>query len=172
MIRCSGHKMWGAAMVWRQGQSYSEDLRARVLVAVDGAVGGQAFPGQRVVHLQGADPAGPHRGGQRQRAARPPAAQTDPGATSRPSGAHRGQPGPHPGRAAGVAVGRARGSAVQRGDVVGGRPAVRGAGIGRLSLPPELPFRFRSGGSQSGREPTFRICWNSMPIAPKRSLTA
>jgi len=30
--------MWGAAMAWRQGQSYSEDLRARVLAAVDGGM--------------------------------------------------------------------------------------------------------------------------------------
>jgi len=30
--------MLGAAMVWRQGQSYSEDLRARVLAAVDGGM--------------------------------------------------------------------------------------------------------------------------------------
>jgi transposase len=28
----------GIAMVWRQGQSYSEDLRARVLAAVDGGM--------------------------------------------------------------------------------------------------------------------------------------
>src|ERR1700691_2328725 len=28
----------GAAMVWRQGQSYSEDLRGRVLAAVDGGM--------------------------------------------------------------------------------------------------------------------------------------
>ena len=38
MIRCLGHKMWGAAMAWRQGQSYSEDLRAQVLAAVDGGM--------------------------------------------------------------------------------------------------------------------------------------
>jgi transposase len=38
MIRCKSHKMWGAAMAWRQGQSYSEDLRARVLAAVDGGM--------------------------------------------------------------------------------------------------------------------------------------
>ena len=38
MIRCLDHKMFGAAMAWRQGQSYSEDLRARVLVAVDGGM--------------------------------------------------------------------------------------------------------------------------------------
>src|SRR5712691_405832 len=30
--------MLGAAMAWRQGQSYSEDLRARVLAAVDGGL--------------------------------------------------------------------------------------------------------------------------------------
>jgi hypothetical protein len=33
MIRCSNCKMLGAAMAWRQGQSYSEDLRGRVLAA-------------------------------------------------------------------------------------------------------------------------------------------
>ena len=42
MIRCLGHKMWGAAMSWRQGQSYSEDLRARVLAAVDGGMAARA----------------------------------------------------------------------------------------------------------------------------------
>jgi transposase len=31
-------KMLGATMVWRQGQSYSEDLRARVLAAIDGGM--------------------------------------------------------------------------------------------------------------------------------------
>jgi transposase len=30
--------MLGAAMAWRRGQSYSEDLRARVLAAVDGGM--------------------------------------------------------------------------------------------------------------------------------------
>ena len=30
--------MLGAAMAWRQGQSYSEDLRARILAAVDGGM--------------------------------------------------------------------------------------------------------------------------------------
>jgi transposase len=34
--------MLGAAMVWRQGQSYSEDLRARVLAAVDGGMAARA----------------------------------------------------------------------------------------------------------------------------------
>ena len=29
-------------MAWRQGQSYSEDLRARVLVAVDGGMAARA----------------------------------------------------------------------------------------------------------------------------------
>src|SRR3977135_586159 len=30
--------MLGASMAWRQGQSYSEDLRARVLAAIDGGM--------------------------------------------------------------------------------------------------------------------------------------
>ena len=34
--------MLGVAMAWRQGQSYSEDLRARVLVAVDGGMAARA----------------------------------------------------------------------------------------------------------------------------------
>src|SRR3954449_11353174 len=34
--------MLGAAMAWRQGQSYSEDLRARVLAAVDGGLAARA----------------------------------------------------------------------------------------------------------------------------------
>jgi len=35
MIRYPDRKMLGAAMTWRQGQSCSEDLRARILAAVD-----------------------------------------------------------------------------------------------------------------------------------------
>jgi hypothetical protein len=53
-------------MAWRQGQSYSEDLRARVLAAIDGGIsagGGLDFPGQRVRHLQGGDPAAADRRG-------------------------------------------------------------------------------------------------------------
>ena len=42
MIRCSNRKMLGAVMVWRQGQSYSEDLRGRVLAAVDGGMAARA----------------------------------------------------------------------------------------------------------------------------------
>ena len=42
MIRYSDRKMWGMAMAWRQGQSYSEDLRARVLAAVDGGMAARA----------------------------------------------------------------------------------------------------------------------------------
>jgi hypothetical protein len=60
-------------MVWRQGQSYSEDLRARVLGPIDGGLAARSaasvFSGQRVVHLQGSDPAA-DRGGERQLAAR------------------------------------------------------------------------------------------------------
>jgi len=32
----------GAAMAWRRGQSYSEDLRARVLAAIDGGMAARA----------------------------------------------------------------------------------------------------------------------------------
>jgi transposase len=42
MIRCVDRKMWGTAMTWRQGQSYSEDLRGRVLAAVDGGMATRA----------------------------------------------------------------------------------------------------------------------------------
>jgi transposase len=42
MILCSHRKMLGAAMAWRQGQSYSEDLRGRVLAAVDGGMAARA----------------------------------------------------------------------------------------------------------------------------------
>ena len=42
MIRCSDRKMLGVAMAWRQGQSYSEDLRGRVLAAVDGGMAARA----------------------------------------------------------------------------------------------------------------------------------
>jgi transposase len=38
VIRCSDRKILGAAMAWRQGQSYSDDLRGRVLAAVDGGM--------------------------------------------------------------------------------------------------------------------------------------
>ena len=38
VIRCSNRKMLGVAMAWRQGQSYSEDLRGRVLAAIDGGM--------------------------------------------------------------------------------------------------------------------------------------
>jgi transposase len=38
VILWSDHKLLGAAMGWRRGQSYSEDLRARVLAAMDGGM--------------------------------------------------------------------------------------------------------------------------------------
>jgi len=37
-----GPQAVGTAMGWRQGQSYSEDLRARVLAAVDGGMAARA----------------------------------------------------------------------------------------------------------------------------------
>src|SRR5712691_11778752 len=41
VIRCPNRKMLGV-MAWRQGQSYSEDLRGRVLATVDGGVAARA----------------------------------------------------------------------------------------------------------------------------------
>ena len=87
-----------------------------------GAAGGVGISGQRVLHLQGADPATANRRGERQLPARPPAAQTDAGTRSRRGGAYRDPSGHHPGGAANLAGGRARGAVEQRGDVVGGRP--------------------------------------------------
>src|SRR5262245_48758923 len=88
-----------------------------------GASGSAIVPGQRVVHLQGADPASPHRRGERQRAARPPAAQALAGARGGAGSAPRGAPGPDAGGAASVAVSRTRGSLEQWRDVVGGGAA-------------------------------------------------
>src|ERR1700688_2373519 len=42
MILCSHRKMLGVAMAWRQGQSYSEDLRGRGLAAGDGGMAARA----------------------------------------------------------------------------------------------------------------------------------
>lgn len=49
MIRFQDHKVLGETMAWRQGQSYSEDLRARVLAAVDGGMA--ARPAARVFRV-------------------------------------------------------------------------------------------------------------------------
>ena len=45
MIGCSDRKMLGVVMAWRQGQSYSEDLRGRVLSAIDGGMAARAAAG-------------------------------------------------------------------------------------------------------------------------------
>jgi transposase len=87
-----------------------------------GAGGGIGFSGQRVVHLQGADPAAAHRRGECQHASRPPAAQIDTGAGERTGGPHHGPCGHHPGGFAILASGRARGAAEQRSDLVSSRP--------------------------------------------------
>src|SRR5207302_10005848 len=88
-----------------------------------GAAGGGALPRQRIVHLQGADPAAAHRRDRRQLAARSSAAQALAGAGGRPGGACRGPSRPHVGGDASLVVGRARGLVVEWGDVVGGRAA-------------------------------------------------
>src|SRR5437899_2089001 len=118
--------MLGVGMAWRRGQSYSEDLRGRVLAAVDsGPAARSAAAVFRVsvsyIYKALTNPAAADRGGERQRTARSPAPQTDTGEGSRPGGAHHGPPGPHPGGFANLALGRARGLVEQRGDVVGRR---------------------------------------------------
>jgi len=82
------------------------------------AGGSERAPGQRVVHLQGADPAATHRETSAEAARRGhrPRKLTAPQAaalarTSRPIG-------PHPGSAAILAIGRTRGLLSKRGDVV------------------------------------------------------
>jgi hypothetical protein len=57
-----------------------------------------------------------------QLAARPSATQADADTGSCPGEPYHGPPGPH-GGIADLAIGRARGSVEQRGDVVGGRPS-------------------------------------------------
>src|SRR5204863_347679 len=102
--------MLGAAMAWRQGQSYSEDLRARVLAAIDGGMA--ARPAASVFRVSvsyiykaliwrrrtGEVSASSRRG--------QPAAQTDARTRSRRGGAYRDPSGHHPGGAANLAGGR------------------------------------------------------------------
>src|SRR5439155_2014 len=73
--------MLGAAMAWRQGQSYSEGLRARVLVAVDGGMAARAAASVFRVSVSYIYKAlirrRSYRGSQRQLTARSPATQVD-----------------------------------------------------------------------------------------------
>ena len=78
--------LWRVVTAWRQGQSYSADLRSRVLAAVDGGMAawrhggpsrGFGVSGQHFLHLQGADPASADRSGRGEFAPRPSAAQVD-----------------------------------------------------------------------------------------------
>src|SRR6266496_3315968 len=99
--------MLGAAMAWRQGQSYSEDLRARVLAAVDGGLAARAAASVFRVSVSYIYKAviRRRRTGEvsAKLAARSPAAQADAGARGRPGGAYRGPSGHHPGGAANLA---------------------------------------------------------------------
>jgi transposase len=126
MIRCSDRKMLGAAMAWRQGQSYSEDLRGRVLAAVDGGMAARAAA--RVFRVsvsyiykalirrrRTGEVSASARRGHRPRKLR---AEQE-AALAAHIAAH---PDITPGGAAELADGRACGAALERGDVVGGRP--------------------------------------------------
>src|SRR5437879_903485 len=114
--------MLGAAMAWRQGQSYSEDLRARVLAAIDGGMA--ARPAASVFRVsvsyiykalirrrRTGEVSASSRRGHRPRKLTP--------AQEAAVAAHIAT-GHHPGGAANLAGGRARGAVEQRGDVVGG----------------------------------------------------
>src|SRR4030095_4137453 len=113
-------------MAWRQGQSYSEDLRTRVLAAVDGGMAARgAARGFRVsVSYIYKALIRRRRTGEtsaRSRRAHRPRKLT--GARGRVGGAHHGPTGPHPGCLANLADRGARGAALERGDMVGGCPA-------------------------------------------------
>ena len=114
-------------MAWRRGQSYSEDLRARVLAAVDGGMAARAAARLFRVSVsyiykalirrrRTGEVSASSRRGHRPRKA-------DGGARGRVGIAHRGPPGPHLGGFADLASRSARGAALERGDVVGGCPA-------------------------------------------------
>src|SRR5271154_959573 len=126
MIRWLSHKMWGS-----DGLAAGTELFGGPASAGSGgdrrrhggAGGGEGVSGQRILYLQGADPASPHGRGQRQLASRSPAAQADAIAGSRLGGADHGPSGPHLGVLAELAAGRARGPVEQWCNVVGGRAA-------------------------------------------------
>jgi len=96
-------------MVWRQGQSYSEDLRARVLAAVDGGLAARAAARLFRVSVSYIYKAliRRRRTGEvsGQPAAGTPAAQIVAGAGSGGGGAYRGASGPDAGSVASLAVG-------------------------------------------------------------------
>src|SRR5437879_7668720 len=111
-------------MAWRQGQSYSEDLRARVLAAIDGGLAARAAASVFRVSVSYIYKALIRRRRTGEVSASwPPATQVDADTGSGPGEPYHSPPGPHPGGIADLAAGRAQGSVEQRGDVVGGRPS-------------------------------------------------
>ena len=125
MIRCRDRKMLGAAMAWRQGQSYSQDLRARVLAAIDDGMA--ARPAAAVFRVsvsyiskalirrrRTGEVSASSRRGHRPRKLTP--------AQEAAVAAHIATYPDITLAAANLAGGRARGAVEQRGDVVGGRP--------------------------------------------------
>ena len=127
MIRCSDRKMLGVAMAWRQGQSYSEDLRGRVLAAVDGGMAARAAASVFRVSVsyiykalirrrRTGEVNASARRGHRPRKLTP----EQEAALAAHIEAH---PDINPGGFANLVGGRACGAALERGDVVGGRSA-------------------------------------------------
>jgi transposase len=114
-------------MAWRQGQSYSEDLRARVLAAIDGGMAARAAAKLFRVSVsyiykalirrrRTGEVSASSRRGHRPRKLNP--------AQEAGLAAHiEAQPDLTLAVLQGGAADRARGAALQRGDVVGGRPA-------------------------------------------------
>src|SRR3954451_11368434 len=110
-------------MAWRQGQSYSEDLRARVLAAVDAGMAARAAARVFRVSVSYIYKALIRRRRTGEVSASSRRGHADAGARDRAGGAHHGPPGPHPGGFANLAARGARGAALERGDMVGGCPA-------------------------------------------------
>src|SRR6266852_3401518 len=113
-------------MAWRQGQCYSVDLRTRVLAAVDGGLAARTAASVFRVSVsyiykalirrrRTGEVSASTRRGHRPR-------KLTPAQRGRPGGAYRGPSGYHLGGAANLAGGRARGAALERGDVVGSQP--------------------------------------------------
>jgi transposase len=113
-------------MAWRQGQSYSEDLRGRVMAAVDGGMAARAAASVFRVSVsyiykalirrrRTGEVSACARRGHRPRKLRP-----------EQEAALAAHIAAHPDitlAALQTWLGRARGAALERGDVVGGRPA-------------------------------------------------
>jgi transposase len=139
----SGPQDVGAAMGWRQGQSYWEDLRPRVLAALDGGMAARSAAGVFGVSVSDIDKALIRRRRTGEVSASARRAHRPRKLTPEQEAALAAHIAAHPEStlaAANLAGGRARGAALERRDGVGGRSA-RGC---RLT---KAPARRRAGPS-------------------------